>query len=52
MAYLFTTETSTWSTPLATSTLSYWGKAHKVGKLGDIGKMKKPLTEIKRKIKH
>ena len=31
---------------LAPSTLSYWVKAHKAGKLGDIGKMKKPLTEI------
>ena len=31
---------------MAPSTLSYWVKAHKVGKLGDIGKMQKPLTEI------
>ena len=31
---------------LAPSTLSYRVKAHKAGKLGDIGKMKKPLTEI------
>jgi transposase len=31
---------------LAPSTLSYWVKAHQAGKLGDIGKMKKPLTEI------
>jgi len=31
---------------LAPSTLSYWVKAHKAGKLGDIGKMQKPLTEI------
>ena len=31
---------------LAPSILSYWVKAHKAGKLGDIGKMQKPLTEI------
>ena len=31
---------------LAPSTLSYWVKAYKGGKLGDIGKMQKPLTEI------
>ena len=33
-----------WS--LAPSTLSYWIKAHKAGKLGEIGKAQKPLTEI------
>jgi transposase len=31
---------------LAPSTLSYWLKAYKVGKLGGIGKTQKPLTEI------
>ncbi|MDO9578956.1 MAG: transposase, partial [Bacteroidales bacterium] len=30
---------------LAPSTLSYWVKAYKAGKLGEIGKMQKPLTE-------
>ena len=31
---------------LAPSTLSYWIKAYKAGKLGEIGKTQKPLTEI------
>jgi transposase len=31
---------------LATSTLSYWVKAVKAGKLGDIGKAQRPLTEV------
>ena len=31
---------------LAPSTLSYWVKAYTAGKLGDIGKMQRPLTEI------
>ena len=31
---------------LAPSTLSYWVKASKAGKLGDIGKAQKPLTEV------
>jgi transposase len=31
---------------LAPSTLAYWIKAHKEGKLGDIGKAQKPLTEV------
>ena len=31
---------------LAPSTLGYWVKAFKAGKLGDIGKTQKPLTEI------
>ena len=31
---------------LAPSTLSYWIKAYKAGKLGEIGKAQKPLTEI------
>jgi len=31
---------------LAPSTLSYWVKAFKSGKLGEIGKTRKPLTEI------
>ena len=31
---------------LAPSTLSYWLKAYKAGKLGEIGKTQKPLTEI------
>ena len=31
---------------LAPSTLSYWVKAYKAGKLGEIGKAQKPLTEL------
>ena len=31
---------------LAPSTLSYWVKAYKGGKLGEIGKTQRPLTEI------
>ena len=31
---------------LAPSTLSYWVKSYKAGKLGEIGQMQKPLTEI------
>ena len=31
---------------LAPSTLGYWVKALKAGKLGEIGKAQKPLTEI------
>ena len=31
---------------LAPSTLAYWVKAYKSGKLGDIGKAQKPLTEV------
>jgi transposase len=31
---------------LAPSTLAYWVKAYKEGKLGDIGKAQKPLTEL------
>ena len=31
---------------LAPSALSYWVKAHKAGKLGEIGKSFRPLTEI------
>jgi len=31
---------------LAPSTLAYWVKAHKEGKLGDVGKAQKPLTEV------
>jgi transposase len=31
---------------LPPSTLGNWVKAHKVGKLGDIGKTRKPLTDI------
>ena len=31
---------------LAPSTLSYWVKASKAGKLGEVGKMQKPLTEL------
>ena len=31
---------------LAPSTLSYWLKAYKAGKLGEIGKTQRPLTEI------
>ena len=31
---------------LAPSTLGYWMKAFKAGKLGEVGKTQKPLTEI------
>jgi transposase len=31
---------------LAPSTLCYWVKAYKAGKLGEIGKCQKPLTEL------
>ena len=31
---------------LAPSTLAYWVKAYKEGKLGDIGKAQRPLTEV------
>ena len=31
---------------LAPSTLAYWVKAYEEGKLGDIGKAQKPLTEV------
>ena len=31
---------------LPPSTLGNWFKAHKAGKLGDIGKTRKPLTDI------
>jgi transposase len=31
---------------LAPSTLAYWVKAYKDGKLGDVGKARKPLTEV------
>jgi len=31
---------------MSPSTLSYWVKAHKAGKLEDIGKSYRPLTEI------
>jgi transposase len=31
---------------LAPSTLAYWVKAYKAGKLGEIGKAQKPLTEV------
>ena len=31
---------------LAPSTLSYWVKAYKAGKLGEIGKAQKPLTDV------
>jgi len=31
---------------LAPSTLTYWVKAYKAGKLGEIGKAQKPLTEL------
>ena len=31
---------------LPPSTLAYWVKAHKEGKLGDVGKAQKPLTEV------
>jgi transposase len=31
---------------LAPSTLAYWVKAYKQGKLGDIGQAQRPLTEV------
>jgi len=31
---------------LASSTLAYWVKAYKEGKLGEVGKAQKPLTEV------
>jgi len=31
---------------LAPSTIAYWVKAYKEGKLGEIGKTQKPLTEV------
>jgi transposase len=31
---------------LAPSTLAYWVKAYKEGKLGEIGRAQKPLTEL------
>ena len=31
---------------LAPSTLAYWVKAYEKGKLGEIGKAQKPLTEV------
>ena len=31
---------------LAPSTLTYWVKAYNAGKLGEIGKTQKPLTEV------
>jgi transposase-like protein len=31
---------------LAPSTLAYWVKAYREGKLGEIGKTQKPLTEV------
>ena len=31
---------------LAPSTLAYWVKAYRAGKLGEIGKAQKPLTEL------
>ena len=31
---------------LAPSTLTYWVKAYKAGKLREIGKMQKPLTDL------
>ena len=35
---------------LAPSTLSYWIKAYEAGKLGEIGKAQKPLTEVEREL--
>jgi transposase len=34
------------SLSLAPLTLAYWVKAYKEGKLGDIGKARRPLTEV------
>ena len=35
---------------LAPSTLAYWVKAYKAGKLGEIGKAQKPLTEVEMEV--
>ena len=35
---------------LSPSTLSYWVKAYSAGKLGEIGKAQKPLTEVEREL--
>jgi transposase len=35
---------------LSPSTLAYWIKAYKEGKLGDVGKTQKPLTEFEMKL--
>jgi transposase len=31
---------------IAPSTIAYWVKAHKAGKLNEVGKKQKPLTEV------
>jgi transposase len=31
---------------LGPSTIAYWVKAHKAGKLGEVGKTQRPLTEV------
>src|SRR3989304_9301367 len=31
---------------IAPSTISYWVKAHREGKLGEVGKQQRPLTEV------
>jgi transposase len=31
---------------LASSTIAYWVKAHKTGKLAEVGKTQRPLTEV------
>ncbi len=31
---------------LASSTITYWVKAHKTGKLAEVGKTQRPLTEV------
>ena len=31
---------------IAHSTISYWVKAHREGKLGEVGKQQRPLTEV------
>ena len=35
---------------MAPSTLTYWVKAYKSGKLGEIGKAQKPLTEVEKEL--
>jgi transposase len=31
---------------ISTSTIRYWVKAHRSGKLGEVGKQQRPLTEV------
>ena len=36
---------------LGPSTIAYWVNAHKTGKLGDVDKTERPLTEAEREIR-